>query len=105
MAAPSTTPTAGKLHNCCTIVISLILLTDCISEGFLTYAVESVLSEPRFKFETQAAKTAYQLTSVFVQSKDVHQHRIIRFANILEEKLKTCFITTHRTQKLKQEKM
>ena len=69
------------------------------------YAVESVLSEPRFKFETQAAKTAYRLASVFVQSKDVHQHRIIRFANILEEKLKTCFITTHRTQKLKQEKM
>ena len=45
-------------------------------------AVESVLSEPRFKFETQAAKTAYQLASVFVQSKDIYQDSIIRFANV-----------------------
>ena len=68
-------------------------------------AVESVLNEPRFKFETQAAKTAYQLASVVLQSRDVHQDRIIRFANALEETLKTCFITTHRTKELKQEKM
>ena len=68
-------------------------------------AVESVLNEPRFKFETQAAITAYQLASVVLQSRDVHQDRIIRFANALEETLKTCFITTHRTNKLKQEKM
>ena len=68
-------------------------------------AVKSVLNEPRFEFETQATKTAYQLASVFLQSRDVHQDRIIRFANALEETLKTCFITTHRTKKLKQEKM
>ena len=69
------------------------------------YTVESVLNEPCFKFETQAAKTAYQLASVFLQSKDVHQDRIIRVANAWEETLKNCFITTNRTKKLKQEKM
>ena len=68
-------------------------------------AVQSVLNEPRFKFETEAAKTAYRLASVLVQNKDVHKGRIIQFANILEENLKTCFVTTHRAQKLKQEKM
>ena len=68
-------------------------------------AVESVLSEPRFKFDTPTAKTAYQLVSVIVQGKDAHQDHIIRFANTLEEKLKTCFITTHKTKKLKQEEM
>ena len=42
---------------------------------------------------------------MFLQSKDIHQDRVIRFANALEETLKTCFITIHRTKKLKQEKM
>ena len=48
-------------------------------------AVQSVLNEPRFKFETEAAKTAYRLASMLVQNKDIHKGRIIQFANVLEE--------------------
>ena len=68
------------------------------------YAVESILKEPRFKVENEAAKTAYQLACVILESKDAYQESIIRFTNAFEEKLKTCFITTHKTKKLKQEK-
>ena len=69
------------------------------------YAVESILKEPRFMLENEAAKTVYHLACVFLESKNAHQASIIRFTNALEEKLKTCFTTTHRTKKLKQEKM
>jgi len=68
-------------------------------------AVESVLIEPRFKFETPAAKASYQLASLLTETKDSQQEHIKHFSSVLEEKLKACFITTHRSNKLKQEKM
>ena len=77
----------------------------CTSVEIIMYAVESILKEPRFKLENEAAKTAYQLACVILESKDAYQESIIRFTNAFEEKLKTCFITTHKTKKLKQEKM
>ena len=59
-------------------------------------AVESVLTKPHFKFETPAAKTTYH-----AESKDNHQERIMHFSSVLEEKLKTCFITALKSYKLK----
>ena len=68
-------------------------------------AVELILSKPHFKFDTQAAKITYKPAIMIVENKDIHKGYIIHFAGMLEEKLKTCFITAHRNKKLIQEKM
>ena len=71
----------------------------------MTTAVESILNEPRFQFDTPAARRAYKLATIFVEKSTVYKESIVDFARVLEEELKTCFITTHRTKHLKQEKM
>ena len=46
------------------------------------YAVESILKEPRFKFENEAAKAVYHLACVFLESKEAHRgvrHAELRF--------------------------
>ena len=64
------------------------------------------MNKPRFQFDTPAARRAYKLATIFVEkSTDVYKESIVDFARVLEEELKTCFITTHRTKHLKQEKM
>ena len=63
------------------------------------------MNEPRFQFDTPAARRAYKLASVFVEKSTAFPECIIDFAGVLEEELNTCFITTHRTKHLKQEKM
>lgn len=74
--------------------------------GFLTTAVETILSEPRFQFDTPAARRAFKLATIFLEaSMDKRKESIVNFARMLEKELKTCFITTHRTNNLKQEKM
>ena len=75
MATSLMMPDTGKLTYC---HFFPLLHCACISEGLLMCAVQSVLNEPRFKFETEAAKTAYRLASVL----DVHKGRIIQFANM-----------------------
>lgn len=64
------------------------------------------MNEPRFQFDTPAARRAYKLATIFMdKSTDVHKECIVDFARVLKRELKPCFITTHRTKHLKQEKM
>jgi len=59
-------------------------------------AVESVLTEPRFKFETPAVQTTYQLVSVLADRKDSQQERIIHFFQYIGRKAEDLF--HHHTQ-------